>query len=208
MNINQSVALADGILAGINVVTSKKALGHCFLAGYNYKNLAEHDWSKIIYWQKNSVQPIPEVNRTLIVSLVDQLFDDSTAVVSDCGDISVQLFLFFKDIALNLSTEQGWNDLFARLKSNYLTLILEIAQADKYLKDQSYYNAGFQIGTAAKGILVEDKFVSSPQNKMQNYMALRKLSKSPIGLLVQKFIGKLSAKDSMKVFLQILQGVA
>lgn len=44
-------------------------------------------------------------------------------------------------------------------------------------------------------------------------MALRKFSNSPLGMLIKKFEAQLakkglSVKDSMKVFLQVLQGIA
>lgn len=79
----------------------------------------------------------------MIVSLVDQLFDDSTSVVRDCGDIVLSLYKFFKNIIMNLSTGQGWTDLVSRVKSDYLTYILEIAQGSKFFRDQDYYKAGF-----------------------------------------------------------------
>lgn len=65
----------------------------------------------------------------------------------------------------------------------------------------------------AKGILEEEKSVSEIQYKMQNYVALRKLSRSPLGVLIQKIEAQLalkglSYKDSMAVFLQVLQGIA
>lgn len=66
----------------------------------------------------------------------------------------------------------------------------------------------------AKGVLVEEeKSVSEMQDKMQNYVALRKLSRSPLGVLIQKFEAQLalkglSFKDSMTVFIQVLEGIA
>jgi len=76
LSLDQSVALSNGLLTGLGLETSPN-MTSCFVSTLQYKNLAAHDWSKLIFWQSNPIKPIPEVNATLVQDVLSQVFDDS-----------------------------------------------------------------------------------------------------------------------------------
>lgn len=76
LSLDQSVALSNGLLTGLGLETSPN-MTSCFVSTLQYKNLAAHDWSQLVFWQSNPIKPIPEVNATLVQNVLSQLFDDS-----------------------------------------------------------------------------------------------------------------------------------
>ena len=72
------VDLLDGFLNGLKLTSDKDVLKKCGDSISELISLKNTNFSSIIFWQKNSVKDIPEINNTLIRNIVDSIFDDST----------------------------------------------------------------------------------------------------------------------------------